>query len=65
MQEPKNTNLSFRKFIESFYSDLGGIVNQEVPQIAGSNAEMTRSQIGGGKGLRSKYVAQCKKKMKK
>lgn len=58
--------LEFRKFLEGVEAggDVGGVVNQEVPQIGGTNADWTRSQIGGGKGvIRSKYVAQMKKKM--
>lgn len=63
-----STLLEFRKFLESVEAPMpmGGVVSQEVPQIGSTNADWTKSQAGGGKGtVRSKYVAQMKKKMKR
>lgn len=65
-----NTLLQFRKFIEETDTSIAtsistdGPVTNDPPQVGGTNAEWTKSQIGGGKGVvRSKYVAQMKKKM--
>jgi hypothetical protein len=45
---------------------VGGIVGQEKGQVGSTNADWTKSQEGGNKGpVRSKYVAQMKKKMKR
>lgn len=65
-----STLLQFRKFLED--ADLSiataistdGPVTNDSPQIGATNADWTKSQAGGQKGIvRSKYVAQMKKKM--
>jgi len=63
-----NAQLEFRKFFEMVDAayPMGGVVAQEKPQIGGTNADWTKSQDGGEKGkVRSNYVAQMKKKMRR
>ncbi len=63
-----NTRLEFRKFLEDVSPpmDLTGPISDDAPQLGGTNADWTKSQAGGKKGVvRSKYVAQMKKKMKR
>jgi len=61
-------NLEFRKFFEIVDAafSMGGVIAQEKPQIGGTNADWTKSQEGGKKGpIRSNYVAQMNKRMKR
>jgi len=63
-----NTRLEFRKFLEMVDGAfaVGGVVGQEKSPIGSTNADWTKSEIGGQKGpVRSNYVAQMRKKMKK
>lgn len=64
------TLFQFRKFLEDTDPSIAtaistdGPITNDSPQIGGTNADWTKSQIGGKKGVvRSKYVAQMKKKM--
>ena len=61
-----NILLQFRKFIEDAGSSIAtdGTVADDPQRIGSTNADWTKSQAGGEKGvIRSKYVAQMKKKM--
>ncbi|MFX5922280.1 hypothetical protein ABTE55_19055, partial [Acinetobacter baumannii] len=59
-----------RKFIEDVDPSIAtaistdGPVSNDPQQVGSTNADWTKSQAGGQKGvIRSKYVAQMKKKM--
>ena len=61
-----NSRLEFKKFFDSVDAayPVGGVVDQQRSQIGDTNADWTKSQIGGIKGpIRSNYVAQMKKRM--
>lgn len=63
-----STLLQFRKFLEDVSApmDMSGPITNDAPQLGGTNADWTKSQAGGKKGVvRSKYVAQMKKNMKR
>ncbi len=63
-----NTLLQFRKFFENINSAIAtdGPLTDDPSQLGNTNADWTKSQTGGAKGvIRSKYVAQMKKKMTK
>jgi hypothetical protein len=61
-----NKKLEFKKFMENIYSNIGGVVAHQFPQIGLNNSDWTKSDVGGGNPIiRSNISANMKKKMKK